>query len=81
MTDHDPGAHPEVAIGIPKIVVTAKGLAVKAKYAQMVNYRGPLTLDAAIEQQVVTPERAERLIAAWEEATGWKWRAPQETIS
>jgi len=67
------GTHPEVAIGIPKIVITAKNLTAKAKYAEYVHYGGPLTLKAAIREGFLAQEEAERLIRSWEEDTGHKW--------
>lgn len=76
-----PGSHPEVAIGIPKIVITAKGLAAKAKYAAYVSYQGPLTLDGAITAGFVSASEAGELIRAWEQETGWTWAPVAEQVS
>jgi hypothetical protein len=62
-------AHPEVAIGIPPAVVTAKP-PYKRKYAGMLGYAGPLTLAEAVESGQVTRSRAERLVLTWQLATG-----------
>jgi hypothetical protein len=61
------GAHPEVAIGIPRMVVTAKP-AFKQKYAAICDYTGPLTLAEAVAQGHTSAERAELLVRLWEHA-------------
>ena len=61
----DAAAHPEVAIGIPAAVVTAKP-AYKPKYAELVGYTGPLTLAEAVETGAVSESGARRLVQTWE---------------
>jgi hypothetical protein len=60
-------AHPEIAIGIPYAVVTAKP-AFKAKCAEACGYTGPLTLDEAVKKHRISTERAEHLVRTWEQA-------------
>ena len=61
-------AHPEIAIGIPPIVVTAR-LPFKRKYADQCGYTGPLTLAEAVEKGRIPAERAQRLVDAWQRAS------------
>jgi hypothetical protein len=61
----DAAAHPEIAIGIPAAVVTAKP-AYKPKYAELVGYTGPLTLAEAVETGTVSESGARRLVLTWE---------------
>ena len=61
-------AHPEIAIGIPPIVVTAR-LPFKRKYADQCGYTGPLTLAEAVEKGRIPADRAEALVRTWERAS------------
>jgi len=57
--------HPEAAIGIPNVVITAKP-AFKEKYAKQCLYDGPLTLQAAIDAGQIAFAEAQRLVRRWE---------------
>lgn len=61
-------AHPEIAIGIPSGVVTARA-EFKAKWAQLCGYTGPLTLAEAVQKNRIPAERAQRLVDAWERSS------------
>lgn len=61
-------AHPEIAIGIPPVVVTARA-EFKRKCADRCGYTGPLTLAEAVEKGRIPAERAQRLVDTWERAS------------
>jgi hypothetical protein len=63
------GEHPEVALGIPAVVITAKP-AFKAIYAARCSYQGPLTLAEAVEKGVIDRERAVGLVRYWMQEGG-----------
>ena len=58
------GWHPEVALGIPFCVITAKG-ATKQIEANLVGYTGPLTLAEAVERGMLNSYQAKLLISGW----------------
>jgi hypothetical protein len=58
------GLHPEVAVGIPFVVITAKPNH-KPTEAKRIGYTGPLTLVEAIEQGMLSMQQAKFLVSAW----------------
>jgi hypothetical protein len=56
--------HPEIAIGIPARIVTAKGRH-KLLEAERLNYEGPLTMQDAVDCRVISQENAARYIDHW----------------
>lgn len=65
--------HPEIEIGIPWRVVSARA-EFKRKWAADCNYTGPLTLAEAVEKGRIPAERAQRLVDAWERASNRQFR-------
>lgn len=58
------GWHPEVIVGIPLVVITAKPLH-KPTEAKRIGYTGPLTLAEAIERNMLSMQQAKFLVSAW----------------
>ena len=61
------GRHPEVALNIPFMVITAKTYAGKAMAAASLSYRGPLTLADAVKAGVVSRENAIGMVKYWQQ--------------
>lgn len=69
--------HPELAVGIPPLVVAAKP-AFRAKYAEKCAYLGPLTLQAAIDAGMISYRDARNLVADWERVSRQKFQGACE---
>jgi hypothetical protein len=62
------GWHPEVIVGIPYIVITAKPVA-KREVARRVRYDGPVNLAEAIEAGWLQKHEAKFIVSAWYQQT------------
>jgi hypothetical protein len=58
------GWHPEVIVGIPYIIITAKPLNKRAQ-AKLIGYDGPVNLAEAIEAGWLQKHEAKFIVSAW----------------